>query len=189
MITLSLCRGVTLVIRKRLPTRRPAMAFVTTAVTDWTPVFADERYARLIIQQLHRTVSHHQLSLAAYVVIPSHVHLLLGFKEIEKLSKVVQQFKSLSTRLLLPLLPLKLIAAFHHSGHFQLWRPRFDDVIIWSEKQFRIKVKYIHRNPVKAGLARTATDYTYSSARVWLLHEPGLIPVDKEWTWLEDDKG
>jgi len=165
------------------------MAFVTTTVAEWTPVFADEGCARSILQQLHRTVIHHQLSLAAYVVMPSHIHLLLGFKEIEKLSKVIQQFKSLSTRQLQPLLPPNLIEVFHRNGRYQFWKPRFDDVIIWSEKQFRIKVDYIHRNPVKAGLVGTAPDYIYSSARDWLLNEPGLVPIDKEWAWLYDGEG
>lgn len=163
------------------------MAFVTTTVAEWTPVFADEGCARSILQQLHRTVIHHQLSLAAYVVMPSHIHLLLGFKEIEKLSKVIQQFKSLSTRQLRPLLPPNLIEVFHRNGRFQFWKPRFDEVIIWSEKQFRIKVDYIHRNPVKAGLADKIADYPFSSAGDWLSDRPGLVPVDKEWLDDGDD--
>lgn len=175
-----------MVIRKRLPITGKAMAFVTTTVTEWSPVFAVERCARSILQQLHRTVTFYQLSLAAYVVMPSHIHLLLGFKEIEKLSKVVQQFKSLSTRQLQPLLPPNLKEVFHRTGRFQFWKPRFDEVIIWSEKQFRIKVDYIHRNPVKAGLADKMADYPFSSAGDWLSDRSGLIPVDKEWLWLED---
>jgi len=69
------------------------------------------------------------------------------------------------------------------------WKPRFDDLIIWSEKQFRIKVNYIHNNPVKAGLVERPIDYAFSSATDWLLDKPGLVPVDKEWTWSDESGG
>jgi hypothetical protein len=57
---------------------------------------------------------------------------------------------------------------FDHNGRFVFWKQRFDDLVIWLEKQFRIKVDYIHNNPVKAGLVERAVDYPYSSARDWL---------------------
>ncbi len=145
------------------------MVFVTTTVTKWTPVFADERCARGVLQELHRTILHNQLSLCAYVVMPSHLHVLLGFKKVELLSKVMKEFKSLSVRRLRPVLPPEFADAFDRVGRYQFWKPRFDDLIIWSEKQLKIKVEYIHRNSVKAGLAGAATDYIYSSARKWLL--------------------
>ena len=166
-----------------------AMVFMTTTVRQWTPVFTDVVCARSILQQLHGTLLHNQLSLAAYVVMPSHLHLLLGFREIEQLSRMMQEFKSLSSRRLRPILPPELDRAFDKKGRFQFWKPRFDDLIISSEKQFRTKVDYIHRNPVKAGLVAVSTDYPYSSAGDWLLDEPGLVPADKEWVWLDDSDG
>jgi hypothetical protein len=44
------------------------------------------------------------------------------------------------------------------------------------------KLNYIHLNPVRAGLSERATDYRWSSARIWqgceLEDEP--LAVDKE---------
>jgi hypothetical protein len=53
-------------------------------------------------------------------------------------------------------------------GRKGIWNPRFDDVAICSEKQFRVKLHYIHTNPVKAGLVKSDVDYPWSSAAVWL---------------------
>jgi REP element-mobilizing transposase RayT len=159
------------------------MVFVSTTVKDWIPVFADEACANTVLDQLRQTISRHQLCLCAYVLMPSHLHALLGFREIERLSQVMQSFKSLSARRIKLLLPQELSEAFDRSGEFVFWRPRFDDLIIWSEKQFRIKTDYIHNNPVKAGLVKLPTDYSFSSAGDWLMDKEGLIPVDKEWTW------
>ncbi len=69
-----------------------------------------------------------------------------------------------------------------------MWRQRFDDLVIWSEKQFRVKVEYIHSNPVRAGLAAKAEDYPLSSAGDWLCGRPGKMAVDREWNWLDGPK-
>ena len=60
---------------------------------------------------------------------------------------------------------------------------RYDDLIIISDKQFRIKLEYIHNNPVKAGLVTTAIEWPYSSARDWLTNEEGVIKVDRFFSW------
>jgi putative transposase len=59
--------------------------------------------------------------------------------------------------------------------------PRFDDVIIYGRKQFRVKLNYIHGNPVKAGLVANAIDYKYSSAKDWLTDQKGPIDIDKNY--------
>ncbi len=61
---------------------------------------------------------------------------------------------------------------------------RFDDLIIQTESQLKIKMEYIHNNPVKAGLVQKAEDWMYSSAADWLTSGSGLIKIDKESQWL-----
>ena len=163
------------------------MAFVTTTVQNWIPVFANEQCALVLIDQLKETLIHYRISLTAYVLMPHHIHLLLGFKKIEEVSLVMQNFKRMSSRRLKPLIPSEYAKDLDYAGTFRLWQPRYDDVIIWSAKQFKIKIEYIHNNPVKAGLVKTATDYIYSSARDWLSDEKGILLVDKEWTWLKEN--
>ena len=133
------------------------------------------------------TITHYKLSLTAYVLMQSHIHLLIGFPRIEEMSTVMKSLKRLSTRRLIPLIDTGLAAQFNYAGSFLLWQPRFDDVIIWSEQQFRRKIEYIHNNPVKAGLVRTATDYIYSSAGDWLSDKKGTWTVDKKRNWLKDN--
>lgn len=85
----------------------------------------------------------------------NHFHLLLKIKDGGPgLGKFMQQVKSISARLLFP----------EHKG---IWQERFDDVAIYTLEQFRIKLNYIHMNPVKAGLVGEAERYEYSSARDW----------------------
>lgn len=176
-----------MVTRKRFPISGSAMAFITTTVRNWLPLFSDRNCALTVLEQLRETVNYHNLSLVAYVLMPSHLHLLLGFKNIEIMSKVMQNFKLLSAHRLKPLIPSELSHELYIGDNFRMWQPRFDDVIIYSEKQFKIKIEYIHSNPVKAGLVKSATDYEYSSARDWLTGKKGLLPVEKDWSWLKEN--
>ncbi|PKK82445.1 MAG: hypothetical protein CVT49_13755 [candidate division Zixibacteria bacterium HGW-Zixibacteria-1] len=174
-----------MVVRKRLELQGRALVFVTTNTQEWTPIFREEKFASLIIRQLGETLNYYGVSLVGYVLMPSHLHMLLGFKEVEKLSKFMQSFKILSSKLIKGSLRESIYGKFMDKNRFRLWKPRFDDLIITSEEQFRIKLNYIHYNPVKAGMVDNPAEWKYSSAADWILGKPGLIPIDKEFAWTD----
>ena len=62
---------------------------------------------------------------------------------------------------------------------------RFDDEVIRNEKMFWIKLKYIHHNPVKAGLVNKPEDYKYSSARNYILDDHSILKVDTDYAGIE----
>lgn len=62
---------------------------------------------------------------------------------------------------------------------------RFDDEVIRNQKIIWTKIKYIHNNPVKAGLAEKPEDYKYSSARNYILEDDSILYVEKSWTGIE----
>ena len=65
-----------------------------------------------------------------------------------------------------------------------IWMPRFDDLAIYTEKQFRTKLNYIHNNPVKAGLVSKVTEYEFSSAVDWLQgRRSGSVVTDVSIVW------
>jgi len=168
-----------MVVRKRLKIEGASLAFVTTTATDWAQVFNLPSAAIVTLQELGTTLAQFQASLSGYVLMPSHIHMLVGLPEIFRLSEFVQTFKSISSRRLKEIDLQEFLSAFERDGKFRLWKPRFDDLIITSEKQFRIKLEYIHNNPVKAGLVARPSDWPYSSACDWLEDRSGLLPIDK----------
>ena len=168
-----------MVVRKRLDISGPAIVFVTTTVFKWRPILTKEQVASIVIKELQKTRSLFKMSFISYVIMPSHIHLLLGFHDISNLSKFVQTFKSITSRQI-KRLSLKEL----YENDYKLWKPRFDDLIVTSERQLKIKMEYIHNNPVKAGLVEQAEDWTYSSAVDWLTDRSGLITIDKEYNWL-----
>jgi len=164
----------------------PGLVFVTTTVIEWLPVFKPPRIAREITRQLAETALINDVSVVGYVVMPSHVHMSIGLSEVASLSSFIQSFKSLSSRRVRGIVGKPYPVRLNDSGRFQLWRRRFDDLIVVSEEQFRIKLQYIHDNPVKAGLVDSAIDWEFSSARAWLLDEPGEIEIVKDYRWIRN---
>ena len=64
----------------------------------------------------------------------------------------------------------------------QIWERNSLGIPLWTEEVFNQKLKYIHSNPVKAGLCQLPEDYKYSSARFYEMN------VSK-WSFLTHDKG
>jgi hypothetical protein len=62
-----------------------------------------------------------------------------------------------------------------------LWKDRFDDLVIESEETLRVKIEYIHNNPVRAALVSDPEDWRYSSARNYLRDDHSILPVATDW--------
>lgn len=105
--------------------------------------------------------------LFAYVVMPTHLHLLLAPNG-KALTMIMRDIKSKSgfaiSKLRMSLGPI--------------WQERFFDNITRRVKTFWEKVEYIHNNPVAAGLAARPEDWKWSSARCHLKMEGAPLVTD-----------
>lgn len=95
--------------------------------------------------------THH---LIAWVIMPNHVHLLIKQVDGFPLGKLVQRWKSGSSRL--------INRTLGRSG--RLWMPDYWDRYVRDHEHFRRVAAYIHDNPVKAGLCSTPSAWPWSSA-------------------------
>lgn len=173
-----------MVVRKRLDFEGSGLFFVTTTVVDWQPVFRQSELAILVLDRLSESSRIFEAAVVAYVLMPSHLHALVGLKEIRALSQFMRSFKSLSSKDVNAQLTSETVGKLSKNGNFVLWQPRFDDLLIYSEEQFKTKIEYIHTNPVRAGLVAESIDFPYSSARNWLLGEEGQVQIEKSFSWV-----
>ncbi len=102
--------------------------------------------------------------LFAWVVMPNHVHVLIEIWEGHPLDKVIHSWKSYTATEANKLLKRK--------GAF--WFPDYFDRYIRDGKHFANAIRYIHENPVAAGLVEKAEDWQFSSARLW---SAGILPA------------
>jgi len=109
-----------------------------------------------------------------YVVMPEHVHLLVGEPEIETLADAIHFMK----------LSFSKLSRTYRSADCDpvFWQKRYYDRNIRSYSDFCEKLRYIHRNPVKRGLCSTADEWRWSSFRHYAMREIGLVEIESEWT-------
>ena len=58
---------------------------------------------------------------------------------------------------------------------------RFYDFNVWTTKKRVEKLRYMHRNPVKRGLASVPEEWRWISYRFYLLDETGPVRVNQDW--------
>jgi REP element-mobilizing transposase RayT len=91
--------------------------------------------------------------LFAYCLMPTHSHMLLQTKT-RSIAQIIKSIKTYVTN--------HTTIAAHPD---QIWAAGYFDTTIHTEKQFWKVLRYIHQNPVKAGLCDDILDWPYSSAR------------------------
>ena len=60
-----------------------------------------------------------------------------------------------------------------------VWQERFYDFNVWTEQKRIDKLRYMHRNPVKRGLANSPDQWPWSSFRFYMFGENGLVRVNE----------
>lgn len=109
-----------------------------------------------------------------YVVMPEHVHLLVNEPPCSSLADAVHALKLCFAK------RVGYVAAGAVSGPF--WQKRYYDRNIRDAREFTVKLRYLHRNPVKRGLVKEAADWKWSSFRHYALREAGIVEIESEWT-------
>ncbi|HEV3512839.1 MAG TPA: transposase [Candidatus Sulfotelmatobacter sp.] len=124
----------------------------------------------LFEQELERVRSWYGCAIAGYVIMPEHVHLLIGEPERKQLSVALQMLKQITS---------------HKLGRNDLprfWQVRYYDFPVWSESKRIEKLRYIHRNPVKRGLVSRPEDWSWSSFVHYATGAEGVVEIESQWT-------
>lgn len=144
------------------------------------PLFADEAGCRLFLGALRDALARHPVDLLAWCVMPNHWHLLLRPRTVEALPGFVRW---------LTLAHSRRWQAFHaRPGQGTLYQGRYRSVPIEGDDQLLTVLRYIERNPVRAGLADSAADWRWSSVHERLGGLGGLLapsPVPLPMGWLD----
>ena len=107
---------------------------------------------------------------AGYVLMPEHVHLLVGEPHRSSLSVALQVLKQQTSRKL------------KQREEAQFWQRRYYDFNVHSEEKRVEKLRYMHRNPVKRGLVEKPEEWPWSSFRHYATGEAGIVEIESEWT-------
>jgi putative transposase len=162
---------------------RRDLHFVTFSCYRRMPLLLKASVRALVVRELARVRREYQFLLVGYVVMPEHVHLLIGEPRRGTPSTVLQMLKQRVSR------QARMVRSRRRSGQMNLafpqvevaprsfWQARFYDFNVFTEKKKKEKLEYMHGNPVMRGLVRHPKDWPWSS---WSNYAKGkgLIAVD-----------
>jgi putative transposase len=163
--------------------------YITVVTRNRLPVFKTDQMKAVLCRAVDEARRSAGFVLFAYVIMLDHMHLITSRPTTT--SNVLRVLKGLTARRVIDYLKennyLSSLSKLEHQEQdrnhkYSLWQTEKNVLPVFSEGMFMEKVNYIHRNPVRAGFVDHATDYLWSSARIWqgcpFENEPLL--VDKE---------
>jgi putative transposase len=160
--------------------RRPN--FTNRVVYDLFPLCLEEMRRRFAMR------------VYGYVVMPEHVHLLVSEPEQRTLAEAIHFLKLSFTKRLRSrrfsqlgiqnkeALPSASSRQTRGHEHEPFWQKRYYDRNVRDAAEFSVKLRYVHRNPVKRGLVNDPGKWTWSSFRHYALREIGVVEIESEWT-------
>ena len=129
-------------------------------------VFLDKNDYAMFVELLKEVVDMYKVRVAAYCLIANHYHLLIQTPGGD-LARCMRHLNGIYTQ--------RFNRAHHCDG--QLFRGRYKCILVDADSYLLELVRYIHRNPLKAGLAKKLSDYQWSSHK-------GYLSNAKKWNWL-----
>jgi putative transposase len=160
---------------------RGDLHFVTFSCYRRLPLLQSARARDVFVRELEKVRDKLQFRLIGYVVMPEHVHLLIGETPTGTPSTVLHRLKlsvsrrlrkrkKNSTQLALPFGETEPLRAF--------WQARFYDFNVYSGGKVKEKLNYMHANPVVRRLVNHPKDWRWSSWGFYMKGEKGLIRID-----------
>jgi putative transposase len=132
--------------------------FVTFSCYRRQPYFARVEAFDLFVHVLEAMRRRFQMRVYGYVVMPEHVRLLISEPPpATPLAEAIHYLKlSFAKR-------MRSLRTPCQPGRF--WQKRYYDRNVRDSREFTIKLRYLHRNPVKRGLVVNPEDWKWGSYR------------------------
>lgn len=124
--------------------------FVTVCCQNKKPLLQTPEQRTIVQEILQQTAITNRVELAAYTVMPNHVHFICSAGT-QGLSGFVREFKSRT--------------ALEFRRRFQAkspWQPRFFDHKLRTEESLKKKCQYVWLNPVRKRLVLEPNEYAWS---------------------------
>ncbi len=123
-------------------------------------IFIDDEDRTLFLHTIGEMSVRFDVTIFVYVLLESHYHLLIQTQK-ANLSKSMQWLGSTYTR--------RFNIRHKRSGH--LFQGRYKSILIQDINHLSRLSCYLHRNPLRAGIARRLSGYQWSSYRIYAYGE------------------
>lgn len=177
-------------VRRAIP-EKEGLYFITITCSRWLPLFKQFNAYQTVYTWFDylKEKGHY---IVAYVVMPNHIHALIGFRNTRNKSinsiigngkrfmsyDLIKKIKDIGDEQMLEKLTSYVNESDRKRGKLhEVFEPSFDWKECISTKFVDQKLNYIHDNPCRAGLVQDPIDYVHSSATFYYNGEQGNYNV------------
>jgi len=130
-----------------------ALYYVTSKSGHDESLFADDTDYRHYVSLIDAYKRQYGFKLFSYVLMPTHLHLLIELRNDAPISNIMHDLNSLYTK--------NFNSKYNKKGH--LFQERFKTLLAEKEPHLLPLTRYIHLHPKKNKVVDDPKDYTYSS--------------------------
>lgn len=140
-------------------------------------IFEDNSDYQVFLEIMKTALKKNHCTLHAYCMMSNHFHLLLETDDIE----IAKFMKYLASNY-----AIYFNRKYDYTGH--LFESRYKSCLVKDDIYFLQSSRYIHLNPVKAGMVNCAEKYFWSSYRtVFAMQDDGITQVTRTWGYFKKD--
>jgi len=137
---------------------------------DRKKIFIDDQDKMYFIEMLKTKKENNRYGLIAFCIMDNHAHLLLQERE-EDIANIMKR--------------INVSYVFYFNKKYQkighLFQDRYKSEKIEDDSYLLMATRYIHKNPVKAGIVKKIEKYKWSSYRAYVEEDTVLAnAIDKE---------
>ncbi len=151
--------------RRQIIDQRLYAHFITFSVAQRRRLLDHDHPKRILLGVLNEELTSHVARCIGFVVMPDHVHAIIWFSATGRLSRFMHAWKRKSSfhiRAWYRRTTPRYFDGFGEGNRF--WQPKYYSFEIYSTSKLQEKLRYVHDNPVRAGLVERAADWPWSSA-------------------------
>ena len=138
-------------------------------------IFEDTSDYQVFAELIKTAMKKNRCTVHAYCMMTNHFHLLLETDDVE----ISRFMKFLANGY-----AIYFNRKYGYTGH--LFEGRYKSCMVKDDAYFLQTSRYIHLNPVKAGMVRCAEEYIWSSYRtVIAMHDDHITQVDRTWRYFK----
>ncbi|WP_298950725.1 transposase [uncultured Nonlabens sp.] len=161
-------------------------------MVKWIDLFTRDRYVHVVEDSINHCIKEKGLLVYAYVIMPSHLHMIVGTKG-QPINEIIRDLKKSTAKKIIDtinepgesrkdwLLETFSFLANKSKRHtnYKVWKDGFHPKITDRTKKLEAAFNYIHYNPIEAGYVKEEHHWVHSSANAYLDHGTCNIQITK----------
>ncbi len=142
---------------------------VMTRGNEKKKIFLDNADRQRFLDTLSSKGDNKEFILYAYCLMPNHVHLIIKEEE-QDISTIMRRINTSYA--------MYFNAKYDRVGH--VFQGRFTSEAIETYDYLVAAIRYVHNNPVKAGITATRTEYIWSSYNAYISGKSDMAVLDTD---------